>query len=83
MERTQIYLKKEQGDFLKEQAYKNKTSVSKFIRHIVDLKMQEEVILKRKKGGADYLMDLVNEVEREDIYGPKDLAKNHDKYTWK
>ena len=71
MHRTQIYLKEEEYDVLKREAFNKNCSISEVLRNVVDNKF-----LVKPKVTADRLNGIVGLFKD----GKKDVSKNHDKY---
>ena len=82
MERTQIYLHKNQIKKLKELAYKKKTTVSGLVRDAVDVQYeigQPKALRSQRK---ETVLDLAEALNKISFKGPKDLASNLDDYLY-
>jgi hypothetical protein len=74
--RTQIYLTKNQHNYLKEKAAKYKTSMAEVLRNIIDKEIEKEYEI-----DAD---DPIFKLAKEGIHtGRKDGSVNHDKYIYR
>jgi hypothetical protein len=81
MERTQIYLPKNQIKKLKELAYKKKTTVSGLVRDAVDVQYAPEIKIMPKKK-RETLLEFAKRINSIGFKGPKDLATNMDEYLY-
>lgn len=81
MSRTQIYLGKSQLEALRKQAQKRRLTVSAIIRDII----RENFMTKRKpilKIKHESLLEASDRIGKMGMKGPKDLARNVDKYLY-
>lgn len=88
MKRTQIYLPQSVLDNLKEQALKDRSTVSALIRDMIAHKnsfASEKKNLKRSpvyKNAGEWLLAQAKWAEKANIKGPADLATNMDEYLY-
>jgi len=78
MRRTQIYLKPTQIENLKDYAEKRCISVSEAIRELINNYFKVE----GKESAGKFLIKEAKRAKEKGLRGPKDLAKNHDKYIY-
>ncbi len=81
MSRTQIYLEKSQLEALRKQAQKRRLTVSAIIREII----RENLTVKRRptlKIKHESLLEASDRIGKMGMKGPKDLARNVDKYLY-
>ncbi len=82
MLRTQIYLPARQLKTLKKLAAEEKSTVSGLIREALDEKLEAKTPKNKEQNVGDWLLSLAEEAKRNKVKGPKDLAKNMDKYLY-
>lgn len=88
MQRTQIYLPKEQLIHLKNLAYKERITLSEKIRLLIATGLQKRPNKKNKsatkepKTAGEFLLSLAKLTENTKWDGPSDLSENHDKYIY-
>lgn len=81
MKRTQIYFPKTQLDALRQLASERRETVSETIRTLLKPQLEKRPSLGEAKKHPT-LFDVLNEVKKMNQSGPKDLAKNLDKYLY-
>lgn len=80
MRRTQIYLQENQIRTLRTLAQKQRVSLSQVIRQKLDNELKRTVLrVKPKVSAGEWLLEFAKECS---FKGPKDLAKNLDKYLY-
>lgn len=84
MNRTQVYFPKSQIETLKKAAKKQRTTVSGVLRELVERELEPRFHPKKKvqKDGFDMMFEVLKQVKRTGVKGPKDLAINMDKYLY-
>lgn len=82
MNRTQIYLPQSQMKKLRELAQKKNWSVSEVIRGVLTEHLEEKPRQDPKKSIHSGMFAVLEEVKASGERGPKDLAKNVDKYLY-
>lgn len=80
MQRTQIYLKKTQVDYLTKEAQKTRSTVSEIIRTIIDTRVRPQKKAKGKKPLT--LLQIAAKVNKGGPKAPADLATNLDHYLY-
>lgn len=83
MRRTQIYLQENQIKVLRSIAQKRRVSLSEVIRTTLDRELIKPD--QKNKGNfntGEWLLQLAREFEKYKFRGPKDLAKNMNKYLY-
>ena len=79
MIRTTIRLDDETYKELRKKAIDERVSFTKLVNHTLSLSLnKKEADRPRKMTGTEFLLKL----STYNLHGPKDLAKNHDKYAW-
>ncbi|MBI4137985.1 MAG: hypothetical protein HY482_00080 [Candidatus Wildermuthbacteria bacterium] len=81
MERTQIYLTKNQIKKLREAAKKKNTTVSGMVREAVDVQYGSNVHIPPKQK-VESLTEFAKRIRKMGFKGPKDLATNMDEYLY-
>lgn len=80
MIRTQIYFQQDQAEFLRKYAFQKGISVSEVIRNMVDSHIKKP---KKMKSSYEALKMIEIQAKKLNVKGPKDLAKNLDKYLYR
>lgn len=80
MQRTQIYLQKTQTTKLKKIALEKNITISEIIRSLINKGVP--TIQPKKKKHPLTLLQIAKRVEKLGEKGPRDLAKNMDKYLY-
>ena len=79
MIRTTIKIDEEVFKELRKQAIDERISFTKLVNRVLDRFIKEQEPQEEKNPGLDFL-EKVSRVNMKG--GPRDFAKNHDKYTW-
>ncbi|KUK79240.1 MAG: hypothetical protein XD95_0528 [Microgenomates bacterium 39_7] len=86
MKRTQLYLTKEQLDWLKKIAKKQGTSIAEINRRAIDACISQPEKVEKNKVKPLTLGESMRQIaelaKKEKFKGPKDLASNVDKYLY-
>jgi len=82
MQRTQVYFEPEVLELLKEEARSKKITLARVIREKVAKNIRRRKSVKQKSA-AEVLLGLARLGEKLNVRGPKDLAKNIDKYVYR
>lgn len=82
MSRTQIYLEKSQLDALRTEAARRRGTVSAVIRELIREKFARTQRQHSMKIKHETLLEAAERINRLGIKGPRDLAKNMDKYLY-
>lgn len=82
MNRTQLYLPKSQLDWLKKTARKKQTTASAVMRELVYEKQKSSGHLRIVADRGESLYESAKRISKLGTKGPKDLAKNMDKYLY-
>lgn len=80
MQRTHIYLPEglnREIDYIAKLQKKSKAEVTRWI-----LEAGLKIVQPQKSQSAKALVDIAKEAEKLNVSGPRDLAFNHDYYTW-
>lgn len=80
MQRTQIYLPKQQIQVLQKEAKNRETTVSAIIRLFLNEKLQNTITTPKKKLGLVAIAKQIALLSK--TKAPKDLAQNLDKYLY-
>lgn len=80
MQRTHIYLPEELNREIGYLAKLRGTTKAEVTRHILEEGLK--VIKPKRSSSAKALLDIAKEAEKLNVSGPRDLAFNHDYYTW-
>lgn len=80
MQRTQIYLPKNQIDSLRKEAHRRKTAVSEVIREILAEKLEKRRL--PAETSRERLIDAAKRINRLGLKAPRDLALNLDAYLY-
>ena len=82
MQRTQVYFDPEILELLKDEARTKKITLASVIREKVTKNIRRKKSVKRKSA-AEVLLGLARLGEKLNVRGPKNLAKNIDKYVYR
>lgn len=83
MRRTQIYLQEYQIRTLRTIAQKQRVSLSQVIRQKLDNDLKKVALEEKPTVSAgEWLLQMARKFEKYKVRGPKDLAKNMDKYLY-
>ena len=82
MQRTQVYFDPEILELLKEEAISKKITLARVIREKVAKNIRRRKSVKQKSA-AEVLLGLARLGEKLNVRGPKNLAKNIDKYVYR
>lgn len=83
MRRTQIYLPEYQIHKLRATARRRQISISQLIRATLDRELIKTPQKKEEKMNAgEWLLQMAKKFEKYKVSGPKDLAKDMDKYLY-
>jgi len=82
MHRTQVYFEPEVLELLRLEAKEKKTTLAGVIREKVEKNIRRKKSVKQKSA-AEVLLGLARLGEKLNVRGPKDLAKNIDKYVYR
>ncbi len=75
MVKTQIYLNEAEYEALRGLSYKERVSISKIIRRLVD---ENLLTTKKKKSGVDWLLSIAGTLHDT----KSDVSVRHDDYAW-
>jgi len=67
----------------RKKAIDDRVAFADIVNEALDHYLNEQKSLKTKKTGTEFLGKLIQIGKKYHIKGPKDLAKNHDKYLWR
>ena len=82
MSRTQIYLEKSQHDALRREAVRQRRTVSEIIRGIIRERFAAKKRAVHPARRHETLLEAAERINKIGLKGPKDLAKNMDKYLY-
>ena len=82
MIRTQIYITQKQHNLLKKKALEDNTTLSEYLRKIIDKEFIGQHEKNRLKVEGNWLKDLALKAEKIKGNGPSDLASNVDRYLY-
>lgn len=80
MQRTHIYLPEEINREIAYLAHRQGKSKAEITRKILEAGLR--VVEPKKSSSAQALLDIAERAKKLNIFGPSDLAFNHDYYTW-
>ena len=75
MVKTQIYLNEEEYEAVRGLSYKERISISKIIRRLIDENLLPS---KKKKNGAAWLLSIAGTLHDD----KPDVSEKHDDYAW-
>ena len=82
MSRTQIYLEKSQLDALRKEAARRQATVSEIIRAIIRERFAAQKRTAHQARKHETLLEAAERIGKLAEKGPRDLAKNMDKYLY-
>jgi hypothetical protein len=83
MNRTQIYFPKSQLEALRRVAREKRITVSEVVREFTHKQLQDFAPQRKtEKNGFDSLLQSAERISKMGVKGPKDLARNMDKYLY-
>jgi len=82
MVRTQIYLPKRERDFIKREAARKNTTMAELVRMLVKEYAARALPPAAKTNAGDFLLGLSDLARAGGYRGPKNLARDTDKYLY-
>lgn len=82
MIRTTVRLDEDLFKYARKKAIDERKAFADIVNEALSHYLYEQKIPKAKKTGTEFLGRLVQIGKKYRLKGPKDLAKNHDKYLW-
>lgn len=82
MIRTTVRLDEDLFKYARKKAIDERRAFAEIVNEALSHYLYEKKIPKAKKTGTEFLGRLIQIGKKYHLKGPKDLAKNHDKYLW-